>query len=404
MLIGSGLVIACALLALAAKNSADRQLALESLEKQRRQAVEALQAKDVFLASLSHELRTPLNPALLLATDGADNPSFLPPARAAFASIAHQIAHEAKLIDDLLDLTRDSRGMLRMEQRTRDIHAILRDAIATFQTGLEAKSLDLAWEFAAEHHRTNVDDNRMHQVFSNLLQNAAKYTPAGGRITVSTCNAGPEIEIRISDTGLGMTPAEMGRCFERFAQGDHPLGGLGLGLAISRSIVELHGGSIAVASAGRGQGSQFLVKLPTVSDPVAHAAHEAPLSSELPAYPGQTVLLVEDHAASRVAVEQLLRKRGYVVTAVGTVRDAIAAGPAARYGILISDIGLPDGDGCGLVRTLGAHAPAVKIAVTGYGMEEDVRRTSDAGFRAHLTKPVTLRKLDAVLAAAEAAR
>jgi signal transduction histidine kinase len=401
LLIASGLVIAGALLALAAKNSSDRQLALESLEEQRQQAVDALRAKDIFLASLSHELRTPLNPALLVAADGARNPAFSPPAREAFAVIERQIALEAKLINDLLDLTRNSRGTLRLDKRMTDIHEILQRSIAALQPELEAKHLTLTWDLTANRHRAIADGGRMYQVFCNLLQNAVKFTPMGGSIAVSTNNVDSTLEIRFSDNGLGLTPAEQEHCFEQFAQGDHQLGGLGLGLTLSKGIVERHDGSIVAASAGRGQGSQFVVKIPAVADPVPSEAVVETLGSGLPAYPGQSVLLVEDHEASRTAVETLLRQRGYAVTAVGTVRDAVAAGTSTRFGILISDLGLPDGDGCDLVQTLGKHAPAVKIAVTGYGADEDLRRTSGAGFRAHLTKPVTLRKLDAVLAAAE---
>jgi signal transduction histidine kinase/CheY-like chemotaxis protein len=367
LLLASGLVIAGALLALAAKSSADRQLALESLEVQRQQAVDALQAKDIFLASLSHELRTPLNPALLIAADGANNPAFSPPAREAFAAIERQITFEAKLIDDLLDLTRNSRGTLRLEKRLTDIHKILQRSIASLQLEFEAKHLTLTRDLAADRHCAIADVGRMHQVFCNLLQNAVKYTPMGGTITVSTGNDDSTLEIRISDNGLGLTPAEQEHCFEQFAQGDHQLGGLGLGLTVSKGIVDQHDGSISVTSAGRGQGSQFLVKLPAVADPVSAGADVRTLGSSLPAYPGQSVLLVEDHEASRAAVETLLRKRGYAVTAVGTVRDAVAAGTSTRFGILISDLGLPDGDGCALIQTLGKHAPAVKIAVTGYG-------------------------------------
>lgn len=400
-LVLSGLLIGGALLALATKSSAERHLALESLEVQRQQAVEASRAKDVFLASLSHELRTPLNPALLLATDGAGNPAYPTEVRETFASIANQIAVEARLIDDLLDLTRITRGIVKVERRTVDLHTIVKASAATVRSNFTEKDLALVLSLKAERHWGDVDAIRMQQVVCNLLLNAAKFTDRGGRVTVSTQNLGSDIGITVADTGVGMSAPDLRRCFEAFAQGGHKRGGLGLGLAIARGIVETHGGTISAASDGPGHGSSFCVTIATTD--------EAPQPDVLPLVSGpdekvnslRNVLLVEDHAASRLALERLLSLRGFQVTCAASVGEAVRAASASRFNLLIADIGLPDGDGYHLLQKLDGNLPPVSIAITGYGMEEDIRRMHEAGFSAHLIKPVTIDKLDAVLAEAQ---
>lgn len=403
LLIGAGAVITSALLVLMAKNSADRQLALESLEEQRHQAVEALRAKETFLAALSHELRTPLNPALIVASDGAANPEFSAEARRAFATIAQQISYEARLIDDLLDITRSSRGVLRIDRRPADLHLVLRRACATVQSDLAHKGLDLRTDLAATRHWAEADESRLLQVFCNLLQNSAKFTPAGGFVAVGTRDLGERIEITVSDNGRGMTPPELACCFTRFAQGDHRLGGLGLGLAIAQAIVELHGGTITASSPGRDQGATLRLELPGAY--LAAPGRElGPSPSRAPFLrDGPRVLLVEDHAPSRQAIERVLEKRGYRVTAAGSLATALDAARQGSFEILISDIGLPDGNGYALLEQLGTRAPDLKIAMTGYGMEDDVRRAREAGFSAHLTKPVTITRLEEVLAQAPGA-
>jgi signal transduction histidine kinase/ActR/RegA family two-component response regulator len=400
LLISAGLVILCALIAMAAKTAAERQVALESLKESRNEAIEALKAKDAFLASLSHELRTPLNPALLLATDCSSNSDFPPAAREAFAMISRNILLEARLIDDLLDATRISRGLLKIEPRVVDVHTILNDAIRVIRTDLTAKNLELTFEFNAEKTSTSADPGRLQQVFWNLLLNAAKFSLPGGLIHVRTYNDGPIIGIQVSDSGIGMTPAEIARCFEIFEQGEHNLGGLGLGLSISRSIVDLHGGSIIAASPGRGHGTTMSVTLSTLL-PKAAPIEQPP--EAVPSAPHTTklsVLLVEDHDASRIALERLLRRRGHNVVATATYGDALQAGQRTKFDVLISDIGLPDGDGYQLMRKLRALQPLIGIAVTGYGREEDLRQAKAAGFSTHVTKPVTIRRLDEVIALA----
>lgn len=398
MLVLSGLLIVVAVLALAAKNSADRQLALELLEEQRKQAVDASRAKDVFLAALSHELRTPLNPALLLASDGASNSKYPAEIRATFASIATQIETEARLIDDLLDLTKISHGIIKVERRLTDLHALVLASVATVRPNFAEKNLEILLGLKAEKHWANVDPMRMQQVICNLIQNAAKFSDRAGRLRISTQNRGSAIAITVDDTGMGMSASDLQRCFETFTQGNHKRGGLGMGLAIARGIVEAHDGTIAAASEGPGHGSSFCVTIAAAEPP---PDLDEPLPAPEHAGKGrffQNVLLVEDHEASRTALARLLSQRGFRVTCAGLMADAVAAAVGARFDLLIADIGLPDGDGYLLPEKLGNNLPQVSIAVSGYGMEDDLRRTRQAGFAAHLIKPVTTDQLDAVLA------
>lgn len=401
VLIAAGLVLGGALIAMAAKTAAERQDALASLEEKTAEAIAASRAKDVFLASLSHELRTPLNPALLLAGDAARNPAYPAEAREAFADIARNIALEARLIDDLLDLTRISRGMLRMECRPVDVLAVLEDAIRVVETTLGEKGLRLERSFHARATHAAADPDRLKQVFWNLLQNAAKFSEPGGVIRVATANAGDRLEVQVIDEGLGMTPEELARCFEGFTQGRHQRGGLGLGLTISRELVAMMGGTIEASSAGRGRGSVLRVVLQVLPETTATPAPAAPAARKTPAAPLH-VLVVEDHEPSRHAMVRLIERRGHQVTAAANAAEALAAVRAQRFDLMLSDIGLPDQDGYQLLAAVREVQPVFGVAITGFGMEEDVGRALAAGFASHLTKPVTIEHLDAVLAQAVA--
>ncbi len=397
VLISTGLIIAVALLALAGKNAAERQLALESLEQKSAEAEAASRAKDVFLASLSHELRTPLNPALLIASEGAANPEFPPAARSAFTAIARSIGVEARIIDDLLDLTRISRGLLELQARVVNVHVIVEEAIAVVRPALNARNIVVELDLSARASHTRGDPERLLQVFWNLLQNAAKFSSDGGRVKVSSQNDGEFVEVRIVDHGFGMTATELGRCFEAFSQGEHKRGGLGLGLSISRQIVELHGGTLVASSPGRGHGATFTTKLKTVAAPAENTS--APQNPPGISAPQKwSVLVVEDHEPSRTALASLLERRGHKVAAAATVQEALALGDSRRFELLLSDISLPDGDGYELMKTMRARAPIVGIAITGYGSQEDVARARAAGFSSHVTKPVTITSLDGALA------
>ena len=233
--------------------TADLQRVNEELRASEAQALAASHAKDSFLATLSHELRTPLSPVLLLATEAAGNPDLPPAVRADFETIAQNVSLEARLIDDLLDLTSIEQGKLRLNRQVCQVHDILQEALALVQSDIDQKKLRLTVRLTAETRTLEGDEVRLKQVFWNVLRNAAKFTPPGGKIAVETTVApdGSELVVRISDTGIGMTPVELSRIFKAFSQGDHAtqqgthrFGGLGLGLAISRMMVELHSGSI----------------------------------------------------------------------------------------------------------------------------------------------------------------
>lgn len=383
-----------------------------------RDAVAASRAKDDFLAALSHELRTPLNPVLLLASDSAANQEYSASAREAFRVIEKNALLEARLIDDLLDLTRIEHGKMALELQRLDLHATLRDALGTVRA--EASERELALELALEADASVIigDSGRLQQVFWNVLKNAIKFTPPGGRVTLRsrTLAETGEIEIQISDTGIGMEPHEVTRIFGAFTQGDHAehsrghrFGGLGLGLAISRKLVELHAGRITAASGGKNQGSTFTVTLPLSSAPevaartnvgAPKAASSATGPADANARQTRRILLVEDHEPTRAPLTRLLVRRGYDVVAVGSATAALEAAAAGKFDLVLSDIGLPDSDGFSLMRSLRERHGCVGIALTGYGMEQDVAQSGDAGFIAHLTKPISVTVLDRTLAEA----
>jgi PAS domain S-box-containing protein len=400
-------------------DTTERRLAEKELERARDEAVAASRAKDDFLAALSHELRTPLSPVLLLASDAAENLDLPAAARADFETIRKNVELEARLIDDLLDLTRITRGKLTLELATVDVHTIVRDAVATVQADLDAKQIELSLQLNAGSARVLGDPVRLQQVFWNVLKNAVKFTPEHGKITVVSeeLKQHEALRVQISDTGIGLTAPELERVFEAFAQGDHAggggshrFGGLGLGLAISRKVVELHAGHILVASEGRNQGAVFTIELPLLSpggETPRPAAEPPSLSQSAPPFGNGhsrgSILLVEDHAPTRNTLELLLQRRGYHVVTVGSVAEGRAAAEKEKIHLVISDIGLPDGNGFELMTELKQRYQLRGIALTGYGMESDVSRSLAAGFVVHLTKPVRVQSLNEALEIAGAA-
>ena len=375
-----------------------------------RAVIDASRAKDDFLAALSHELRTPLNPVLLVASDSAENPAYPAEARDAFRMIENNVRLEARLIDDLLDLTRIEHGKLGLEFEVLDVHTALNDALLNVRGEIIAHELTVHTEMRAAHHTVRADAGRLQQVFWNVIKNAVKFTPRGGQVWVTTAVGplGNELVVQVRDTGIGMEPAELQKIFGAFMQGDHAprghshrFGGLGLGLAISEKLVSLHGGRIEAASEGKDRGSTFSIYLPLVAStgvlsprPAASASGSA---HPLPSGEGKKILLVEDHEATRSSLAHLLRRRGYVVVAVASKSAALHEAAQQQFGLVLSDIGLPDGDGFDLMRQLQKLHGLTGIALTGYGMEEDLARSSNAGFSAHLTKPINVQLLDRTL-------
>ncbi|MEO6738900.1 MAG: ATP-binding protein, partial [Chthoniobacteraceae bacterium] len=352
-------------------------------------------AKDDFLAALSHELRTPLTPVLMTATAMEGDPALPAEVRGQVSMIRRNIELEARLIDDLLDLTRITHGKMKIAPVVTDIHQLLDHTAEIVRSEGSGKQVRTFFRLEAARHHAMVDPARFQQVFWNVVKNALKFTPSGGSVTVSTSNdAGGGILVSVEDTGIGISPEGLSHIFNAFEQGDaagqHRYGGLGLGLAISRAIVEAHDGAIRADSAGVGRGATFTVSLDTVDAPSAPLHESAPQRAPARAL---RLLVVEDHEATRTVLTRLLTRSGHHITAVTTVRDALAAFAAERFDAVISDLGLPDGSGLDLMREIQRQRPVPAIALSGYGMEDDLRQTKEAGFSAHLVKPVNVDQL-----------
>jgi PAS domain S-box-containing protein len=383
----------------------EQKRVLAELAAARDAAVAASRAKDDFIAMLSHELRTPLNPVLLEATDAAHDPALGEAVRDRFARIAEHVQLEARLIDDLLDLNRLNVGKTAFDLRPLDLHPLVKEAVANLEEELTAKQLRVNLALAASGSWVEADEVRVRQVLWNVLKNAIKFTPKGGAIRVRSANRaeGQLIELAVEDTGIGMREADLELVFEPFVQAPAAAGrahgGLGLGLAITRSIVLRLGGEIIAQSDGLDQGTTIIMRLPTVSRPTG-AANARVLRSPLAAkYLGKAVLLAEDHISTRQTLTTLLTRRGLNVHGVGSCVEALAWTGAVD--LLISDLGLPDGDGCDLLLNLRQRQPTLPaIALSGYGMDADRARTREAGFADHLVKPITVDALERAIESA----
>jgi PAS domain S-box-containing protein len=372
-----------------------------ALEEAKNEAERANRAKDKFLAALSHELRTPLTPVLLCATALEQEPGIEPELRRQFGMMRRNVELEARLIDDLLDLTRVSHGKLRLlVSGPVDVHSLLAHTERIVLSDARSKSLALRLDLAADEHHVAGDAARMNQVFWNLLKNAVKFTPAGGQIIVRTANPVPgQLIVTVSDNGIGIDRQTLPFVFRAFEQGDirglQPCSGLGLGLSISKAIVELHGGTITAESPGPGRGAVFTVELNTVLPfPDAQIQAAQPRRSRGKSY---RLLVVEDHEPTLAVLTRLLRDQGHEVMTASTVQSALALASNRRFDFVISDLGLPDGNGIDLMVQLSNDYGLRGIALTGYGMAEDVARTEQAGFLAHLVKPINFDQLHRVL-------
>jgi PAS domain S-box-containing protein len=373
----------------------DRKLASEALRQvqQELRELHALnEAKDRFLAVLSHELRTPLTPILAATAAWKDDPSLPAAVRQALAMIDRNARVEARLIDDLLDLSRVTQGKLSLQPEVVDPHALVDEVAAALAGDLASAGIRLVRTLASTLSLCG-DPLRLRQVVTNLLRNAIHFTPAGGCVTVETRDAGADrLVVTVSDTGVGFDPARAPRLFEAFTQGDdNPDGvGLGLGLAITKGLVEGHGGTIEGDSDGPNRGARFVVTLPAT-----HARAGARPGAERPSTTRPSagaaplrVLLVEDHPDTSAALAYVLEHEGYRVECACSVAQALEAAAAHDVDVIVSDLGLPDGSGLDLMRMVQARKPTRGIALTGYGRREDLASTRAAGFDRHLTKPV----------------
>ncbi len=393
----------------------ERRAAEVALLAAKEKAEVASRAKDDFLAALSHELRTPLTPVLLAASSLRNDERIPKDLRADLAMIQRNIALEGRLIDDLLDLTRIAKGKIQLREERCDAHSLIALAVEIVRDDAQKKSVGLRVDLTDRGSSLLGDPARLQQVFWNLLHNAIKFTPAGGEVIIRARQQEVDrLRVEVSDTGIGLTPETLETVFRPFEQvsseGGHRFGGLGLGLSIARAIVDLHGGEIHAESAGLGRGATFVVALPRAEGPaealVESSAPSPELSDKFEAESTAVhlrLLVVEDHEPTLAVLERLLRRAGHDVTTATNVAEDLAAGAAGTFDVVVSDLGLPDGTGLELMEKLRAARPELRgIAVSGYGMENDLRRSREVGFFAHLVKPVDFEQLRRALG--EAAR
>jgi len=377
------------------------QIRSREFEAEKIAAEKASKAKDDFLAALSHELRTPLTPALAAANYLASNASKVP---AEFAEdleiIKRNVRLQARLIDDLLDLTRITRGKLQLHLEPVDANAVVRDAIEIANSAILSKKLSVSTELGAEKHHIRGDSIRLQQIFWNLINNAVKFTPSGGQVAVRTYNddAG-HFRFEITDNGIGIERERLASIFTPFEQADpsvsRQFGGLGLGLAISKHLIDLHHGRIEAESRGRSFGTTFKITLDTLPEGAAETSADSASSKHVPKQ--LRILLVEDHRDTRHAMSRLLTHFGHQTSVADSTRRALEMMASQRFDLVLCDIGLPDGSGYDVISRAKAKGPIKAVAITGFGTDEDIRRSKEAGFDFHLIKPVDFHELRTVL-------
>ena len=392
-----------------------RCAAEERVRMLREQSARALaeatnRAKDRFIATLSHELRTPLTPVLATVSAmlcDSDTPATLRPV---VEMIRRNVDLEARLIDDLLDLARISRGALIFECQVIDVHDLIGAVIEICRDDICRARLQLAIDLTATRHHVEADPIRFQQALWNLIKNAIKFTPAGGQVTVrsrdrdraSDGEYAAGLLIEVSDTGIGIEPESLAGIFDFTEQGGSAatrrFGGLGLGLSLSRLIVEQHGGSLAVASAGAGLGATFTIEMPTVTaaagalpdHPMSPAANSGEAITRRPV----RILLVDDNKDTLNFLSTILARKGHHVRTASDVASSLQLAAEADFDLLISDIELPDGTGLQLMRTLRSSQAVPGIALSGFGSTDDIEQSRAAGFALHLTKPVDFLRLE----------
>ncbi len=350
-------------------------------------------AKDRFLAMLSHELRTPLNPVLMAAGELHDDPELPTAMRDTLRMMQRNIALEARLIDDLLDFSRITNGKLQLHRVPLDLHTLVHAVVEICAEEIAVGPHTVTLELHAPRTTVSGDPARLQQVLWNLLKNSIKFTPAPGRLTIRTAQVNNDtVALTVADNGVGIDPAKLAGIFGAFEQGGDGVtarfGGLGLGLAITKAFVELHGGRVRAASAGPGQGTQITVELPLLAVEAAPASSAAPTPDSTPDTSTGTLLLVDDHADTLQVMARLLTRRGYRVLLATDCQSARETARQHSFDLIVSDLGLPDGSGLTLLRELRQSRMVPAIALSGYGMEEDLRQSQASGYDEHLTKPI----------------
>lgn len=366
----------------------------EELAAAKAHAEQASRAKDHFLAVLSHEMRTPLTPVLMglsLLQDRADLDSKM---KETLEMIRRNVEMEARLIDDLLDVTRIARGKTELHRNPVELGAVIARAVEVCKPDIEARGLHLSVDMGSSSpYWVHADESRLQQVFWNLLKNAVKFTPQDGCIGIRCSRDDGRTVIEVVDSGIGIETDSLQRVFNAFEQAgganNRQFGGLGLGLAISKALIEMHGGAIEAYSEGQNKGATFRVQLPatTLKD---QSRREVASDAQMNALRPLHILLVEDHSVTARMIKMVLNEKGHVVETAGDVQTALDLASQHEIDLLLSDIGLPDGSGHDLMqrlRSLGHTFPG--IALSGYGQEHDIRKSYEVGFSAHLTKPAS---------------
>jgi signal transduction histidine kinase len=369
----------------------------------RQELIAANAAKDQFLAQLSHELRSPLTPVIAMVGELEAEIPDSKPVKEALEVVRRNVELEARLIDDLLDITRISKGKLQLSFEAISVHQILQRAYEICRNEIETKNLEVNFGLRAVHTYVEADPARLQQVFWNLLKNSVKFTPEGGRISIETLNPVPDkIEVRVTDTGIGIEAETIDKIFDAFEQGQSDItrrfGGLGLGLTISKTLIDAHGGDIRVQSSGKNQGATFTVELNTIERPIERdgEGEDRPRDRKPEAAVGnhRRVLLVDDHYDTCLGMKRMLERRGYQITVAHSAEQAVEKVRTQEFDLLISDIGLPDRSGYELMREVRVNKRLPGIALSGFGSEQDVNQAKEAGFAEHLTKPINFERLE----------
>ncbi len=368
----------------------ERELAERALVE--REAAEAANAaKDRFLAVLGHEMRSPLNTVLGWAQILGNRADVDAGVRKAAKTIERNARAQAQLISELLDVSRIVAGKLHLEFQVVDLRAVVASTVAAAKLTLE-KAVHVSDVSAVKEARVLGDSTRLEQIMTNLIGNAIKFTEAGGRVEVELSSAERHVQVVVRDNGSGIPSDQIETIFELFSQGpaSHRKGGLGLGLSITKQLVEAHGGQIKVTSAGPGQGATFTVHLPRVTGPLPTAEESQSMDAQLAE---RSILVIDDDADILELMRYALEQRGARVDTVQSAAAALEKLAVGRYDVLVSDLGLPDQDGLALlkeVRARGSQGRALRaVALTGYASEADARQCASAGFELHLVKPIS---------------
>ena len=377
---------------------AERSRVQAAIEQQKDAVEAANRTKDNFLAMLSHELRTPLTP-VMAALDTLDaNGLGSTESKNSLAMIRRNVELESQLIDDLLDLTRIAKDKLQLRFGPLDAHDVINNVVEICRPEAQARNLTLHLNLRGGAHHVSGDAAKFQQIVWNLLKNAIKFTADNGEIIISSSNPEPQLlAVAVHDTGIGIEPEIMNRIFDPFEQGERAFqrryGGLGLGLAISKSLAQAHGGTLIARSEGRDRGSTFILTMKSVPPP----PRIVKLTARVPESRPLRILLVDDHLDTCTALERLLVRRGHLVAAAHNVRSAMETAARNSFDLLISDIALPDGTGTELMTYLRAISRIPGIAISGFGMNGDIEKSIEAGFAEHLVKPVKMESLEAAI-------